>query len=122
MELLRGEHLGHHLARGVSVGDAVRIGREVALGLAAAHRIAVANTPVDSGSWRASHRVRQQGLRGEAYIDPSARNVRSKALVVTYSEALAKGRGGRYDVYRTVYQQQGDIAQAAARYVLQELP
>lgn len=98
------------------------LGRAVQLGLATASRLAITGTPTDTGSWRASHRVALQGLRGEVFVDPSARNSKNNALVRIYSAALARRKGGRYDVYRTVYQQQGTIAQAAARYVLEELP
>jgi hypothetical protein len=98
------------------------LGRAVQFGLATASRLAIAGTPTDTGSWRASHRVKLEGLRGEVFIDPSARNSKNSALVSVYSAALARKKGGRYDVYKSVYQQQGVIAQAAARYVLEELP
>lgn len=98
------------------------LGKAVNYGLAAASRLAIAGTPVASGSWRASHRVAQQGLRGEVFIDPGARNPKNGALVSVYAKANAEKKGGRYDVYKTVYQQQATIATAAARYVLEELP
>ncbi len=98
------------------------LGKAVNYGLAAASRLAIAGTPTDTGSWRASHRVAQQGLRGELFIDPSARNSRNNALVQVYAAANARRKGGRYDVYKTVYQQQTTIAQEAARFVLEELP
>gem|GEM_PF-2201759 len=41
MELLQGDHLGHLIGSGLPISDVARIGREVALGLAAAHKIGV---------------------------------------------------------------------------------
>jgi serine/threonine protein kinase len=46
MELLRGDHLGNLIGNGVPLADVVRIGREVALGLAAAHKIGVVHRDI----------------------------------------------------------------------------
>ncbi|QJW96059.1 beta-jelly-roll-type glycoside hydrolase [Frigoriglobus tundricola] len=46
MELLRGDHLGHLIGGGLPVADVVRIGRDVARGLAAAHAIGVVHRDV----------------------------------------------------------------------------
>ena len=46
MELLQGDHLGHLIGTGLPIADVVRIGREVALGLAAAHKIGVVHRDV----------------------------------------------------------------------------
>ena len=76
-------------------------GAAVRAGLAETSRRVLAVTPVDTGSWRASHRVQQRGMSGSIDIDPTARNARSGALVWRYVERL-KRRGGRYDVYGSV--------------------
>jgi serine/threonine protein kinase len=46
MELLQGDHLSHLIGSGLPITDVVRIGREVALGLAAAHKIGVVHRDV----------------------------------------------------------------------------
>ena len=46
MELLRGDQLGHLIGSGLPITDVVSIGREVALGLAAAHEIGVVHRDV----------------------------------------------------------------------------
>jgi hypothetical protein len=98
------------------------LGKAVQFGLATASRLAIVSTAVDTGAWRASHRTELNGLRGEISIDPSARNPRNNALVSVYSAALAKKKGGRYDVYKSVYQQQATIAAGAAQSLIAELP
>lgn len=98
------------------------LGGAVQFGLATASRLAIAETPVDSGAWRASHRVKMEGLRGQIYLDPTARNPKNGALVRVYAKANAQRKGGRYDVYKTVYGQQRAIATAAAEGFIKELP
>jgi serine/threonine protein kinase len=46
MELLQGDHLAHLIGTGLPVADVARIGREVALGLAAAHKIGVVHRDI----------------------------------------------------------------------------
>jgi serine/threonine protein kinase len=46
MELLHGDHLGHLIGNGLPVADVARIGREVALGLAAAHKKGVVHRDI----------------------------------------------------------------------------
>jgi serine/threonine protein kinase len=46
MELLHGDHLAHLIGNGLPLADVVRIGREVALGLAAAHTIGVVHRDI----------------------------------------------------------------------------
>ena len=46
MELLRGDHLAHRMLAGISLPEIVRIGREVALGLAAAHELGVVHRDI----------------------------------------------------------------------------
>lgn len=78
-------------------------GRAVRYVTAAAHRWATANTVVDTGSWRASHRPMVQGLTGRIFLDPAAINPKSQSHPAVYGPALELTRGGRYAVYaRTV--------------------
>lgn len=46
MELLRGDPLGQLIGNGLPIADVVRVGRDVALGLAAAHKIGVVHRDV----------------------------------------------------------------------------
>lgn len=98
------------------------LGKSVQFALAAASRYAIAETPVDTGAWRASHRVKMQRLAGEVFLDPSAKNPRNGALVRVYARANAERAGGRYDVYKTVGQKEREIATAAAQALIAELP
>jgi hypothetical protein len=50
MELLQGDHLGHLIGSGLPIPDILRIGRDVALGLAAAHKIGVVHRDVKPGN------------------------------------------------------------------------
>ena len=80
--------------------------------LVALHRYAVSITHVGKykvngafvggGSLRASHRVEVDGLEGRIYIDPAARNPRSKTRPREYG-VYENARGGEHAFYdRTV--------------------
>lgn len=90
------------------------LGRAVTFGTASAHRAAVASTVVDTGAWRASHRMQVSGLRGQIDLDASARNPRSGTLVREYASTLTQ-RGGRYDVYAAVETRHGQAIAATVR-------
>ena len=96
------------------------LGRGIKAGLVEGTRRAVVYTPVDTGSWRASHRAKLDGLTGQLFIDPAARNVRSGTPVRRYAAGLAK-RGGRYDVYGRVARDEAAIAEAMARAALEDI-
>ncbi len=99
------------------------LGEAVRYATTAVHRYVTANTVVDTGSWRASHRPEVRGLRGRVFIDPNAVNPRSSERPIDYGTRLELERGGRYAPYRTVYEQAGpDIVQQAGEIVRQRLP
>lgn len=56
-------------------------------------------TPVDTGSWQASHRTACTGLEGRVFVDPTAVNVRTGVAVISYAGAY-ESQGGAYAVYR----------------------
>lgn len=88
------------------------LGRAVQYGTTAAHRYAVGVTHVDTGSLHASHRMEITGLRGRVYIDPSARNPRSRQRTETYGP-YEHERGGEHAFYqRTINEQGPSIEQA----------
>ena len=58
-------------------------------------RIAVQISPVDTGSYQASHRVAVSKSKARLYIDPKARNTRSGVLVTSYAKPVEE----RYHVY-----------------------
>lgn len=84
-----------------ALGEAVR---HVVAGV---HRYAVQNTVVDTGSWRASHRMQISGLRGRVDIDPSAQNPVRGGYPAVYGAVLERRKGGRYAVYRNTFEQAG---------------
>lgn len=88
------------------------LGRAVQYGVTTAHRYAVGVTHVDTGALRASHRMEVTGLRGRVYIDPSARNPRSRQRTETYGP-YEHERGGEHAFYqRTIDEQGASIEQA----------
>jgi hypothetical protein len=52
-------------------------------------------THVDTGSLRATQRMEIRGLRGRVYIDPRARNPRSRQMTSVYG-AIEEARGGSH--------------------------
>jgi len=88
------------------------LGRAVQYGVIAAHRGAVGLTHVDTGALRSSHRMEVAGLRGRVYIDPTARNPRSRQRTELYG-SYEHERGGTHAFYaRTVTEQGPSIEQA----------
>lgn len=94
------------------------LGKAVQYITAAAGRYAVQNTVVDTGSWRASHRPVVQGLTGRVFLDPAAVSPRGGRPAV-YGAALAKKKGGRYDVYKQTVEQAGPEILRQAGHILQ---
>ena len=86
-------------------------GRAVLYATTAVQRYAMAITHVDTGSWRASHRMEyreaRDGARGEVYVDPRAINPRSGARPVDYATKWEL-RGGEMAVYERVMSEQGE--------------
>jgi hypothetical protein len=82
--------------------------RELQDATISAHRYAVTITHVgryrSNGAWagggslRASHRIQMQNLKGIVYIDPSARNPRSKVRPAEYG-VYENARGGEHAFY-----------------------
>ena len=87
-----------------ALGEAIRAG--TILG----HRYAIYITHVDTGAWKASHRMdfRQTGqsVRGEVYVDPSASNPRSPTRPVVYA-TIWEERCGEMAVYNRTVQERG---------------
>jgi hypothetical protein len=98
------------------------LGRALQWALATSQRWAIANTPVDSGAWRASHRTELRGVRGRLYLAPGAKNPRSGEAVTAYA-GVWEERKGRYAIYRRLEADESpQIAAGAIRHALQELP
>lgn len=73
----------------------------------AAHRYAAIITHVDTGAWRASHRMDVRGLRGIVSVDERAQNPRSRTPVSQYA-TIWEERGGRLAVYTRTEEEKGD--------------
>lgn len=85
-----------------------KAGEAVRDALVALHRYAVSITHVGiyngvgGGSLRAAHRVEVEGIEGQIYIDPSARNPRTNKKPAEYG-IYEHARGGEHAFYdRTV--------------------
>lgn len=93
-----------------AAGEAVRDA------IVALHRYAVAithvgkyqrnGTTVGGGSLRAAHRMELEGLSGMVYIDPSAKNPRSKTKPVEYG-VYENERGGEHAFYDRTINEEG---------------
>jgi hypothetical protein len=81
------------------------------------HRIVVQLSPVDTGSYQASHRVAIDGKTAVLNIDPAARNTRSNILVRRYAAPVEN----RYMVYRQAAGQASIVMAAALRDMLEEI-
>lgn len=79
-----------------------KLGGVVRDALVWAHRYLVSITHVDTGAYQASQRVEVEGAEGRLFVDPNARNPRSKTPPVEYS-VYEEARGGGHAAYaRTV--------------------
>lgn len=87
------------------------LGKAVKHVTAMVHRYAVAITPVDTGSWRASQRqiLAPDARWGRVSIMPGAKNARTGAVVGRYAAAW-EDRKGRYAVYLRTYEEEGQEA------------
>jgi hypothetical protein len=93
-------------AAAVTAGGA--LGRAVKYITAREHRYAVSINPVDTGSWRASHRqtIESSGLRGHVFLQPGATNSRTGGPVSRYA-GMYEARRGRYAVYLRTFEEDG---------------
>lgn len=95
-----------NLRRVAALQPSGALGRAVLYGTTAAQRAAVANTHVDTGALRASHRMEVGGLRGRVFIAPDAVNPQSNARTAVYG-AYEHARGGNHAFYDRVIAEQG---------------
>ena len=100
------------------------LGRAVKFVTEMAHHYIVTITHVDSGAYRASHRmeVDLNVGRGRVFVDPSARKPRTRELVRDYAE-IEESRGGSHAAYTRT---QAEIGQKAldrgVAYIKGQLP
>jgi hypothetical protein len=95
------------------------LGRAIQYATATLQRHAIGVTHVDTGSLRASHRMRLEagGLRGVIYIDPSAVNPRSGQKTSVYGPH-EHARGGSHAFYaRTVSEAGPQVEKQAGNLV-----
>jgi len=87
------------------------LGEAIKWGMIAGHAFAVKITHVDTGAWKASHRMEYRTAggspRGEVYIDPGARNPRHPTPVAEYA-TIWELREGDMAVYLRTEKEQGD--------------
>lgn len=97
------------------------MGQAVQVATVDMQRYAVSVTHVDSGALRASHRIDYSNSYDEAraniFIDPSARNPRSRALTSVYGP-VEEARGGSHAFYERTMDEEGDRALDLAANVL----
>jgi hypothetical protein len=80
-------------------------------------RYKVNGSYVGGGTLRASHRMDVEGLKGSIYIDPNARNPRSKVKPREYG-IYENARGGEHAFYdRTVDEIGGAVSDRASRKI-----
>ena len=106
----------HSLKPSGSLGQAVKSGTVLA------HQSSVRKTHVITGSLRASHRMKLNGLRGIIFLDPSSVNPRSHGKPADYGLA-EHAKGGSHAFYRRVMDEDGrSIATAVGSEYLRGLP
>lgn len=89
----------------------------------AADRYAVSITPVQTGSWRSSHRPTVNGLTGRISLDESAVNPISGGRPAVYGAALESTGQSRYAVYRRTVNEAGQrILNEAGTRLYRSLP
>jgi hypothetical protein len=85
-----------------------------------AQRHAISITHVDSGALRASHRMRLTSLRGEVFLDPTARNPFTGQKTAFYG-GIEHAKGGEHAFYERTVKEQGDrIAGEATQTLLKQ--
>ena len=83
-----------------------------------AHRFLVTHTHVDTGAYKASHRMELTDVRGTITPDPKATNPKTGDRVKDYAE-IEEGRGGEHAVYELTRIKAGDrIAELGVRAIL----
>ena len=105
-----------NLKRIAAMQPSGEVGAAVRDAIVALHRYAVAithvgmyqrnGTTVGGGSLRGSHRMEVDGLSGMVYIDPSAKNPRSKTKPVEYG-VYENARGGEHAFYDRTVNEEG---------------
>ncbi len=98
------------------------LGRAIQWGTAAGHRYAVSITHVITGALRASHRMSVSSTQGRIFLDPSARNPRSRQRTAVYGP-VEERRGGEHAFYRRTVTEAGpriarEMGQRVAREVI----
>ena len=87
------------------------LGRAILYATTMVHRYAQVITHVDTGSWRASHRMEYRQAagspRGQVFVDPHAVNPRSAEKPVEYATKW-ENRGGEMAVYQRTIAERGD--------------
>ena len=97
------------------------LGRAIQYATIEARRYLVSITHVDTGAYRASHRMQVKAGQGRIFVDPSARNPRSKQLVAEYAE-LEEARGGEHAAYERTARDMGEQAlDRAIQYIQREI-
>ena len=99
-------------------------GRAVKFVTMMAHSYIVKITHVDTGAYRASHRmdVDLNVGRGRVYIDTSARNPRTKEMVTDYAP-IEEARGGQHAAYTRAMAETGQKAlDRGVAYIQGQLP
>ena len=82
-----------------------------------AQRYAISITHIDSGSLKASHRMKVDGKKGTIYIDPRAVNPRSGQKPAVYGFYENK-RGGAHAFYdRTVEEYGGEVVETVDKRI-----
>lgn len=100
------------------------LGRAVKFVTEMTHSYIVKITHVDTGAYRASHRmaVQMNAGRGQVYVDQAARNPRTTKLVRDYAE-VEEARGGSHAAYTRTQAEMGQKAlDRGVAYIKGQLP
>jgi hypothetical protein len=90
--------------------------------LTAAHRVLVTITHVDTGAYRASHRMVLTEVRGVIGVDEGATNPRTGKRVSSYAK-IEEARGGEHAAYyRTAEDYGPGLLRQSGEIILRALP
>jgi len=95
--------------------------RVLQMAAAELQRHAIAINPVDTGSWRASHRIELGDDWSAVYVDPSATNSRTGVRVLDYASEW-EAEGADYAVYKRTVREAGPrVLKMAAQQLAMEV-
>jgi hypothetical protein len=98
------------------------LGRAIQYATIEGHRFLTSIVHVDTGAYKASNRMEVSEAQGRIFVDPGARNPRTRQLVADYAPE-EEARGGSHAAYgRTIAEMNQRILGRGVQYLQGQLP